>query len=151
MGGRIFTGERGFVPGVNYKDDFWLQRCRDAWKQFQEDPTKLHTYSAWDAVPGNANTRPNHARWLKRYMPLVKEGTRVWLEIADSTFFDTPLPEGVVASAFANRELHLVIANYGHSPVDIRTAAQYVAAHTDTASDTWNIPARSLVILRKHG
>ena len=56
-GGRIFTGERGFVPGINTRDDFWMQRCRDAWKQYQEDPSKLHTYSAWDAVPGNANAR----------------------------------------------------------------------------------------------
>ena len=150
MGGRIFTGERGFVPGIKYKDDFWMQRCRDARKQFQDDPAKLHTYSAWDAVPGNANARPNHARWLKRYMPLVEEGTRVWLEIGDSSIFDAPLPSGVMASAFANRDLHLVIANYGRSPVDIQTASQYVAADSNTASDTWNIPARSLVILRKH-
>ena len=150
MGGRIFTGERGFIPGIKYKDDFWMQRCRDAWKQFQDDPTKLHTYSAWDAVPGNANTRPNHARWLKRYMPLVEEGTRVWLEIGDSSLFDTPLPTEVVASAYANRELHLVVANYGHSPVEVKTASQYVVSDSDTASATWNIPARSLVILRRY-
>jgi hypothetical protein len=148
MGGRIFTGERGFVPGVSYKDDFWLKRCKDTFAQYQADPTKLHTYSAWDAVPGNPNARPTYARWLKRYKPLVEEGTMAWLEIGDSTLFSGSLPEGVVASAFANRDLHLVLANYGREAVEVKTASAYVDTATDAKSDTWKIPARSLVILR---
>jgi hypothetical protein len=151
MGGKIFTGARGFIPGVKYNDDFWLQRCRDAWKQYQEDPAKLHTYSAWDEVPGNANARPNHARWLKRYTPLVEEGTRAWLEIGESTLFTAPLPEGVVASAFANRELHLVLANYGHEPAEVHTADPWLAAEGDASerATLCTIPARSLAILRR--
>lgn len=149
MGGRIFTGERGFVPGVQYNDDFWLQRCRDAWKQYQADPSKLHTYSAWDAVPGNPNTRTIHAMWLKRYMPLVEEGTWAWLEIGESSLFSAPLPAGVVASAFANRELHLVVANYGRGAVEVETASPYLAADSGVSGTIWTIPARSLVILRK--
>ncbi len=148
MGGRIFTGERGFVPGVSYKDDFWLKRCKDTFAQYQADPTKLHTYSAWDAVPGNPKARPTYARWLKRYKPLVEEGTMAWLEISDSTLFNGPLPNDVVASAFANRDLHLVLANYGREAVEVKTATAYVDTTTDGKSDTWTIPARSLVILR---
>lgn len=149
MGGRIFTGERGFVPGVSYKDDFWLKRCGDTWAQYQADPSKLHTYSAWDAVPGNPNARPTYARWLKRYKPLVEEGTMAWLEIGDSTLFSVPLPSDVVASAFANRDLHLVLANYGHAPVEVKTAEAWVDTASDAKNDTCAIPARSMVILRR--
>ncbi|MBI2424829.1 MAG: hypothetical protein HYV27_18510 [Candidatus Hydrogenedentes bacterium] len=148
-GGRIFTGERGFVPGIKYNDDFWMQRCRDAWKQYQEDPSKLYTHSAWDAVPGNPNARALHGRWLKRYLPMVEAGTWAWLEVKDSTLFATPLPEGVVASAFANRDLHLVVANYGREAVEVSTAANYVDTRTEVASTTWKVAARSLVILRR--
>ena len=73
MGGRIFTGQRGHIPGVAYQDDFWLQRCRDAWAQYQKNPAKLHTYSAWDEVPGSPQTRTNTrsgcsgtCRWWKK-------------------------------------------------------------------------------------
>ena len=149
MGGRIFTGERGFIPGITYKDDFWMERCRDAWKQYQEDPTKLHTYSAWDAVPGNPNTRPNHAKWLKRYQPLVQPGTKVWLEIKDSTLFTAPLAEGVVASAFANQDLYLVVANYNRVPVEIGTVDRFRADDEDEASKTWTLAPRTLRILRR--
>lgn len=149
MGGRIFTGERGFVPGIKYQDDFWMQRCRDAWKQYQEDPSKLHTYSAWDAVPGNPNTRVVHAKWLKRYLPMVEEGTRAWIEINDSDLFSAPLPGGTVASAFANRDLYLVLANYGHSAASIATADPWIAEGHDTPTRDWPIPARSLRILRQ--
>lgn len=150
MGGRKFTGERGMIPGVKYNDDFWMQRCRDAWAQYQADPSKLHCYSAWDAVPGSAETRPTHARWLKRYLPLVEEGTWAWLEIGDSTLFNAPLPEGVVASAFANRELHLVLANYGRSTVEVQTTAPFVASEDPSAaaSTVCTLPARTLQILR---
>ena len=71
-----------------------------------------------------------------------------WLEIGDSTLFSAPLPENVVASAFANRDLHLVLANYGRESVEVKTSSVYVETATDGKSDTWMIPARSLVILR---
>lgn len=71
-----------------------------------------------------------------------------WLEISDSTLFNGPLPNDVVASAFANRELYLVLANYGREAVEVKTATAYVNTATDGKSDTWTIPARSLVILR---
>ncbi len=151
MGGHIFTGERGMVPGIQYKDDFWLKRCRDAWKQYQEDPSKLHTYSAWDSVPGNPNTRAVYTKWLKRYLPLVEEGTWAWLEIGESSLFATPPPKEVVVSAFANRALHLVLANYSRSEVEVQTIGSYdsVLADSPMPQTGWKIPPRSLLILKR--
>ncbi|MFO0868778.1 MAG: hypothetical protein U0935_07480 [Pirellulales bacterium] len=151
MGGRIFTGERGFVPGVKYQDDFWLQRCRDAWAQFQADPKKLHTYSAWDEVPGRPETRTVYGRWLKRYLPLVEEGTWAWLEIGDSRLFGAPLPAGVVASMFANRQLSLVLANYGREPATVTMHGTYedAALNPPQRGTQWTLPARTLRILRR--
>ncbi len=151
MGGHIFTGERGMVPGIQYKDDFWMKRCRDAWKQYQEDPSQLHTYSAWDSVPGNPNTRTVYAKWLKQYLPLVEEGTWAWLEVGESSLFATPPPKEVVASVFANRQLHLVLANYSHSRVEIQTTEAYQStlAEAPTAQTKWTIPPRALLILRR--
>ena len=151
--GRPFTGERGMIPGVRYvsDDDFWMRRCREAWKHYQAHPDGPHTYGSWDAVPGRAETRPRHARWLKQYMPLVEAGTWAWLEIADSTLFGRPLPEAVVASAFANRELYLVLANYGQTAQRIETTDAYVAvdAPSAAAAKQWELPKRSLRILRR--
>lgn len=149
--GRIFTGERGAIPGVKYNDDFWTRRCHEAWAQYQADPSKLHSHSAWDAVPGNPASRPTHGRWLKRYLPLVEEGTWAWLEIGDSSLFAAPRPPEVVASAFANREMHLVLANYGNGPAEVATTEAYVAddAPSVPPSAIWTLPARSLLILKK--
>lgn len=151
MGGRKFTGERGMIPGVKYNDDFWMERCRAAWKQFQEDPSKLHCHSAWDAVPGSPETRSTHARWLKHYMPLVEEGTWAWLEIGESHLFAEPLPKSVVASAFANRDLHLVIANYGRETVEVKTVGNYISVTEDQTvpGSAMQLPPRSLRILKR--
>jgi hypothetical protein len=142
------------VPGVVYPNganDFWVRRCQEIWKHHQANPNGPFTYSGWDAVPGRAETRPKHARWLKEYLPLVEEGTWAWLEIGPSSLFAGPLPKDVVASAFANRELHLVLANYGRSAVEIATADGYVPSESPSAAPkkVWSLPPRSLHVLRR--
>ena len=151
--GRPFTGERGMIPGVQYASDqdFWVRRCREAWKHYQANPQGPYTYGGWDAVPERPETRPTHARWLKQYLPLVEDGTWAWLEIGDSDLFAGPLPKETVASAFANRDLYLVLANYGRAPTEIATADAYVPADNPTAGQAkrWTLPPRSLKILRR--
>jgi len=101
-------------------------------------------------VPGRREARPTHARWLKHYLPLVDDGTWAWLEIGQSDLFREPLPQNVVASAFANRELCLVLANYGTTPVEVVTADAYRAvAGAASAATRWRLDPRSLCILRR--
>jgi hypothetical protein len=150
--GRPFTGERGMAPGVAYNgDDFWVRRCRQVWEHYQKHPEGPFTYGGWDAFPARAETRPTHARWLARYLPLVEEGTWAWLELADTNLLTQPLPSDVVASAFANRELYLVLANYGTKETQVETADPCVALGSPGSAigKRWTIPARSLVILRR--
>ncbi|NUQ63498.1 MAG: twin-arginine translocation signal domain-containing protein [Pirellulales bacterium] len=152
--GKPFTGERGNVPGVNYprgERDWWVQRCRAVQKHYREHPNGPHTYGIWDHVPGRPETRLTHARWLKQYLPMVEEGTWAWLEIGESDLFAQPLPKGVVASAFANRELYLVLANYGETAVELATAEGYVdlGKPEPQPAKQWRLERRSLVILRR--
>lgn len=151
--GKPFTGQRGMIPGVRYvsDDDFWMRRCREVWKYHQEHPDGPHVYSGWDAVPPRAETRPTHAHWLKQYQSLVEEGTWAFLEIGDSDLFARPLPKDCVASAFANRELYLVLANYSQSPQPIETAEIYVPLDDPAAPPArlWQLPKRSLRILKR--
>ncbi len=152
--GKPVTGQRGAVPGVSYprgEDDFWVKRCRQIREQYALHPDGPYTYNVWDAVPGDPATRPMHARWLARYKPLVEEGTWAWLEIGSSTLFGGPLPEGVVASAFVNREFYLVLANYGQQPAQVETSESYRASDgaPTASSKAWSLPKRSLTILRR--
>jgi hypothetical protein len=153
--GRPFTGERGMIPGVKYvsDQDWWMQRCRQAWQYYQAHPDGPYTYGSWDAVPERPETRPTHARWLRQYQPLAEAGTWAYLEITDSNLFTQPLPANAVASAFANREFYLVLANYGPQAAEIVTADAY--ATTDKpgvpAANQWNLPPRSMKILRRSG
>ncbi|MDD4870973.1 MAG: hypothetical protein PHR77_10470 [Kiritimatiellae bacterium] len=151
--GRPFTGERATIPCAKYDaaKDGYLKRCSKIWEHYQANPNGPYTYTWWDFFPGRAETRPTYARWLKQYMSLVEEGTWAWLEIGDSNLFNAPLPKGVVVSAFANRELYLVLANYSQVPVELETTASYIPADQSSAGamKRWSIPARSLKILRR--
>jgi hypothetical protein len=154
--GRPWTGERAMIPGVNYspapvKDDLWKRRCQAAWEYHQTHPNGPHVYGGWDAVPPRAETQATHARWLKQYLPLVEEGTWAWLEIGDSSLFTRPLPKGVVASAFANRETYLVLANYSTAATEITTSDTFalVGERGGVPAKTWKLRPRALQILRR--
>ena len=154
--GRPWTGERALIPGVNYspasvQDDLWKRRCQAAWEYHQAHPDGPHVYGGWDAVPPRPGTQATHARWLKQYLPLVEDGTWAWLEISDSSLFAQPLPQGVVASAFANRDLYLVLANYGTEAARVTTSDTFVPVgeFSGVPPETWNLEPRSLQILRR--
>ncbi len=102
-------------------------------------------------MPGRPEARPTHARWLRQYRPLVEEGTWAWLEIGESSLLAAPLPKNVVASAFANRALYLVLANFGSAVADVGTTEAYVPVENPSAAPTtlWSLPPRSLHILRR--
>ena len=154
LAGRPFTGERAMIPGIQYPPEeecFWTRHCRAIWKHYQAHPEGPHSYGWWDSQPGRPEARPTHARWLAKYLPLVGEGTWAWLEIGDSNLFAQPMPEGVVASVFANRELYLVLANYSEAGVSVTTADDYVEVDASAAVGRrrWEIAERSLLILRR--
>ena len=151
--GRPFTGQRAAIPGIKYNDDGSTRRVREIWKFYQAHPEGPYTYSWMDSCPGRPEARPTHARWLKQYLPMVAEGTLAYLEISDSNLFRAPLPQHVVASAFAGRDLYLVLANYGQTPVEVATSASYVPAADPSASprNRWELEQRSLHILRSSG
>lgn len=90
-------------------------------------------------------------QWLQRYLPLVEEGTWAWLEIGESTPMRDSLPAGVVASVFANRDLHLVLANYATTPAGVVTADEFTGVAQGAPAPprkSWSLPGRSLRILR---
>ena len=151
--GRPFTGERAMVPGVAYNtdpNDFWMRLCGEAWAQHKAHPEGPHAYGAWDAIPGRSETRPTHRYWLQQYLTLVEEGTLAWLEVVDSDLFRGPLPTGAVASVFANRNVHLVLANYGNEVAEVVTRSKYVSLSTGEgpARENWSLKGRSLEILQ---
>ncbi len=150
QGGRPLTGERAVIPiprlpGVQAKGFY-----EAAWKYYQEHPDGPYIYGGWDPIPPNPQTRPAHARWLKQYLPMVEDGTWAYLEVTESGLFARPLPEGCVASVFANRELYLLLANYGQSTQEVETADAYVSAddRKGASAKQWQLPKRSVRILR---
>jgi len=154
LAGRPFTGQRAVIPGIDYPPEsqcFWTRHCREIWKHYQAHPNGPHSYNWWDSSPGRPEARPTHRKWLSRYLPLVDEGTWAWLEIGDSTLWTAPLPADVVASVFANRDFHLVLANYGAMPAQVRTVDPYVPVgdRQRPAQKEWHLEGRSLQILKR--
>jgi hypothetical protein len=158
VGGKPATGERVLVPGMPCLDpseDHWTQHWSAINRRFREHPEGPHSFGPWDATPGRPDAKERCFHWLHRYLPMVEEGTRAYLEISDSSLFHRPPGRDLVATLYANRELWLVLANYGSAPADVVTREAWMRCGDDAptrepgASAAWTVPARSLLILRR--
>lgn len=70
--------------------------------------------------------------------------------ITEPPFVHGRLPSEIVASVFANRQLYLVLANYGNKDVTIETTHSFAAVHeADETGTRWTLKSRSLLILKK--
>jgi len=127
------------VPGVRYspdKDDpvpaddmtNWFRRNEAKWKYYQAHPDGPYMYSEWGRyprAPGIAPLMPAGSNAINHWRKTGPgRGWKVW----DSDLFRPSASRGVVASVFANREIHLVVANYGSAEARIVTADSYLNA-----------------------
>ncbi|MCS7305093.1 MAG: hypothetical protein NZ602_08315 [Thermoguttaceae bacterium] len=154
LAGRPFTGERAVMPGIEYPPEdqcFWTRHVRAIWRHYQAHPNGPFSYGWWDSVPGRPEAQPTHAKWLKLYLPMVEEGTWAWLEVQENSLLKSPLPQDVCLSVFANREIYLVLANFGQKSHEVQTAALYVsmANPNQPPGNHFVLPRRSLTILRQ--
>lgn len=129
----------------------WYRRNEAKWKYYQAHPDGPYMYSEWGPVPPSPGYRSSHARWLKQYKPLVEDGTWAWLEVWDSDLFAHPLPAGVVASVFANRETYLVLANYSAKEARVTTKDVFAVAGEWAGSpgNCWTFEPGAIRILRR--
>jgi len=150
--GRPCTGERALVPGVKYQrgeDCFWTRHMRAVNRYYREHPDAPPMYGWWDSCPGRADAR---ARWLYHfdlYRPMVASGTRVWIGIERCDFLEDAIPSQCVASLFVNHEMYLVLANYGHRAVQMRSAWSWTDCETGRTGSILTIPPRDLLFLRR--
>jgi hypothetical protein len=153
LAGKPFTGERGQVEGIQYvpeAEDFWTHHCREIWKYYQAHPDGPYSYGWWDSVPGRPEARRVHGKWLRQYANMVEEGTWAWIEIKETQLIRGRLPNDVTASVFANRQLYLVLANYGEKSVAVETAQRFAATLKEEFGGTrWELGPRSLLILKR--
>ena len=150
--GKPFTGERGMIPGVAYvptriSGSSAAARPGSTTRPIPTAPTPT---AAGTRFPSGREPGPRTPAGSKQYLPLVEEGTWAWLEIGDSDLLPNRCQRSV-ASVFANRELYLVLANYGRSPAAVATTDAYVPSDKPTAAPAkqWNLPPRTLEILRR--
>ncbi|OGV61476.1 MAG: hypothetical protein A3K19_19960 [Lentisphaerae bacterium RIFOXYB12_FULL_65_16] len=154
--GRPFTGERALVPGMNYRrgdNCFWTRHWRSIWQRLQADPNTPPPpmYGCWDSSPGRLEGRPRWLHHFDLYRPMVEPGTHAWIDVADSTLFDTPKPADVTATLFVNTETYLVLANYTRDPVVLPARQAWRDRESGAQTRELRIPPRDLLFLQLPG
>ncbi|MCK5155677.1 MAG: hypothetical protein KAQ69_04525, partial [Spirochaetales bacterium] len=147
--GRPVTGERGFVPGVDYGEDFWTMHFRRIHDYYIKHPDGPYIYGWWDTNYGRPEARKRWFYYLELYQPMVSGSTWCWIEIQKSRLFKKDLPESITASLFVNEKSYLVLANYGATPVTVTTSWRWRDRESGITGEEWNIPPRKLTFLER--
>lgn len=114
--GRPVTGERVFVPGVEYINDpannelIHFEAMR---KWYAEHPEGPHCYSEWSAIPDDPVMREKWFDYLALYKPMVSENTAAYIDIGENSVVCGAMPKDVHLSLFVNEECYLCISNVG--------------------------------------
>ncbi len=80
---------------------------------------------------------------------MVAEGSAAWIEIGDSTLFESRLPAGVTASLFVNAGAYLALANYGAEPYSVATREDWRDRESGRQGRLWPLPPRRLTLLAR--
>lgn len=147
--GRPVTGERAFVTGVEYEEDFWTEHFHRIHDYYLKHPRGPYIYGWWDSCYGRPEARKKWFHYLNLYRPMVSENSWCWIDIQESRLFKENLPQGVVASLFVNEQSYLVLANYGTSAVTVATSWLWRDRESGIEGVEWSIPPRKLKLLER--
>ena len=120
--GRPITGERVDVPGVEYiynPQNDEKKHFDNVKRWYEAHPDGPHVYSEWSSIPDDPVTREKWFYYLDLYRPMVTKGSRVYMDIAESTMFYGVLSEGVHATLYVNGEIYLCVSNLSRERKDI--------------------------------
>ena len=115
-------GERVDVPEVEYiynPQNDEKKHFDNVKRWYEAHPDGPHVYSEWSSIPDDPVTREKWFYYLDLYRPMVTKGSRVYMDIAESTMFYGVLPEGVHATLYVNGEIYLCVSNLSRERKDI--------------------------------
>lgn len=149
--GRPITGERAFVPGVEYvnnpgnNEQIHFERMR-AW--YREHPNGPYSYSEWSDIPDNVEARERWFDYLALYRPMVTEDSVAFVNLGENEIFREALPHGVYASLFVNEEVYLTLSNVGEKRQKIELADTWLNRRTGETVRTLDLGYGDLYFLK---
>ena len=127
--GRPVTGERAFVPGVEYinnpgnNETIHFEKMQ---RWYAEHPDGPHCYSEWSAIPDDPVMRERWFDYLALYRPMVTENTAAYIDIGENSIVRGKLPADVHMTLFVNEDCHLCISNVGDETKTVVLADEWL-------------------------
>lgn len=148
--GRPITGERCFVPGIDYiVDEDETAHFRKMKEYNDAHPNGPYVYSEWSAIPDDTELRDKWFYYLDLYKPMVKDDSICYMDIKNSPITENKLSDTVHMSLFINEKLFMVISNLGEKEEEITLAEPWVNRETGEKVKTFTLPSGSIRFFKK--
>ncbi|MBQ9115441.1 MAG: hypothetical protein IJY04_00290 [Clostridia bacterium] len=126
--GRPVTGERIDVPGVEYiynPQNDEKKHFDNVKRWYESHPNGPHVYSEWSSIPDDPQARGKWFYYLDLYRPMVTRGSRVYMDIKESSLFIGELPKGAHATLYVNERKYLCVSNLSRGSVEIALSERW--------------------------
>ena len=149
--GRPVTGERAFVPGVEYinnpgnNEQLHFESMR---KWYVEHPDGPYAYSEWSDIPDNEEMRARWFDYLALYRPMVKEDSLALLDLGENSILEGAIPQGIYASLFVNEDVYLAVSNVGKERQTITLCDEWIDRRTGNSVRSLDLAYGDLYFLK---
>ena len=86
---------------------------------------------------------------MKLYKPMVKENSVAYIELKESEYILSPIPERVCVSMFVNEEEYLVVSNLGDEAYTLSLADEWTDRVSGTSGKIHIIKPKNILFLKK--
>lgn len=148
--GRPWKGTSIFEEGIDYfREENEYYFAENIYKYMQEHPNGPYVYSHWSAIPDDVTEYPRWSKYLALYRPMVEENSIAYIELRETAYVLSAIPEDVYLSMFVNHEMYLVASNMGEKAYTLDLRDMWKDRETGKISRSFEIQPGRMVFLIK--
>ena len=111
--GRPLMGSGIYEKGVDYVEIGDFLHHKKVGEYMKDHPNGPFVYSLWSTIPDDTQEYSRWCRYMKLYEPMVKQNSVAYIELKESSYIVSLIPDKVCVSMFVNEEEYMVASNLG--------------------------------------
>ena len=147
--GRPLMGSGIYEEGVDYVEIGDFLHHKRVGEYMKEHPDGPFVYSLWSKIPDDTEEYPRWCRYMKLYSPMVKENSVAYIELKESEYISSPIPEKVCASMFVNEDEYLVVSNLGTENYELMLKDEWTDRVSDVKSRCHIVKPKNILFLKR--
>jgi len=137
------------VPFYDAKENGLYGHWKKAGQYGMAHPDGPYTHGEFSAIPDDPQDVDRYGGYLSMYLPMVADDSVVHMEVRESSFVSSALPDDVVISMFTNEKQYMTVSNLGDSPYTAVLTDEWRDRQRDERGKCFTVPSKKIIFLER--